>query len=95
MWPTELEELARRITGGTGMLDRMRDFAANKATYSPLVRFVLNDRGRRTFNVDRRYFSGDEGCLPVEWDKRLEPAARKAVRRLGPNGPKDAFFEWE
>lgn len=95
MWPAELEELARMITGGTGMLDRMRDFAANNATYSPLVRFVLDDRSRRTFNVDRRFFSGDEGWLPIAWGQRLEPAVRQAVRRLGPKGPKDAFFEWE
>ena len=94
MWPAELEELAGWLPGGAAMLGRIRTFAANNATYSPLVRFVLRDETLRTFEVERRRFSGDEGWLPVEWGLRLEPAARKAVRRLGPKGPKDAFFEW-
>lgn len=97
MWPSALEEMAGEMLGGQPNSDtaaRMRRFAEENATYSPLVRFVLSDRDRRTFNVDRRYFSGDEGWLPVEWDKRLESAARNAVRRLGPKGPKDTFFEW-
>ena len=64
------------------------------ASGSPLVRFVLSDKSRRIFEVERRHFSGDEGWLPVEWGLRLEPAVRDAVRRLGPKGPKDAFFEW-
>lgn len=97
MWPSALEELAGAMLGGPPdaiTAARTRRFAEENATYSPLVRFVLSDRDRRTFNVDRRYFSGDEGWLHVDWDKHLEPAARNAVRRLGPKGPKETFFEW-
>ena len=94
-FPAEMEALVNRLPYGEGMLDRLRSFAAENARYSPLVRLVLTDRTRRTFDIERRYFSGDEGWLPVEWDRRLEPAVRKAVKRLGPKGPKDAFFEWE
>lgn len=97
MWPAAFEEMAGEMFDGQPdaiTAARMRRFAEVNATYSPLVRFVLSDRDRRTFNVDRRYFSGDGGWLPVEWDKRLEPAARKAVSLLGPRGPKEAFFQW-
>ncbi len=97
VWPSALATMTGEMSGGQPYditVARRRRFAEERVICSPLVRFVLSDRDRRTFNVDRRYFSGNEGWLPIGWDKRLEPAARKAVRRLGPKGPKDAFFEW-
>lgn len=97
MWPTALERLADEYLGGranAALVQRMRNLALENAMYSPLVRFVLSDATRRTFHVERRFFSGDGRWLPVEPDKHLEFAARQAVKRLGPKGPKDAFFEW-
>lgn len=97
LWPADLEDLAGKFVGGTPNADlmaRMDDFAAANAFFSPLLRFVLNDTTRRSFDVERRYFSGDGGWDTVLWDKPLELAARLAVHRLGPRGPKDTFFDW-
>ena len=94
MRPLELNALTREFPYFEDIMRRVRSLTASTATYSPLVRFVLSDKTRRTFDVERRVYSGDEGWLPVEEDRPLAPAARGAARRLGPNGPRDEFYEW-
>ncbi len=97
VWPAGLEELADEYPGGwlpDGFLQRMQQVAFAHATYSPLVRFVLTDADDRTFQVERRFFRGDGGWLPVRASPVLAQAAQHAVQHLGPKGPKDTLFEW-
>ena len=97
MWPDRSAAIIERagISSFPGATERTRAFALAHARYAPLVRLVLEDRVRRTFTVERRTFSGREGWLPVAWGRTLRAAASDVARRLGPQGPQDAFFDWD
>lgn len=58
-------------------------------TYSPMMRFVLDDRKKRTFTVERMYFSGEGGWMSLEYSNNLAVLAKKYCRHLG----KESFFE--
>ena len=59
-------------------------------TYSPMLRFVLVDEGKRAFIAERYCFLGSiDDWIEISEARKLEGPVRKYVRHLG----RDSFFE--
>ncbi len=72
-----------------GLSKRAVDNLARRVNYSPVLRFVLDDRSTRTFHVERMTYRGDGGwSYPLRHGK-IASLAKKYVPHVG----KDSMFE--
>ena len=60
------------------------------ATYSPMMRFTLEDKEKRLFSAERFCFMGGiDDWIYIGTDDSLNKQAKKYIRHLG----KESFFE--
>ena len=77
------------------LLSRFMDMAALEAemkqwlTYGPILRFVLQDKVRRTFVAERMVFPGEGDWASIGLPGPLKTLVRKYIKHLG----LDSFFE--
>lgn len=90
----DLDEVLARFSGlgvlGAGASDRLREQEDRHAQFTPVLRFILTGRERRTFRAERWCYLGSiDDWIDVGVSEELTELARDLIPRLGT----DRFFE--
>ncbi len=72
-----------------GRADGVRERRERRARFTPVLRFILADAGRRTFRVERMHYGGRNEWFEIRSTGPVERLARQLILTLGT----DAFFE--
>jgi len=87
---TKLERMMGDFGFATFSLETARERLVHRARYSMMMRFVLTDPARRTFDVQRWCFRGSiDGWFFLDGGKPLAALLKKYVPHLG----KESFYE--
>ena len=69
---------------------KIKDYFWRNATYSPIMRFILEDKEKRLFTIDRFCFLGGiDDWIYIGGPDSLGKQAKKFIKHLG----KESFFE--
>lgn len=86
----DIEELRAVLSIFQNSSTKIEDILLSSITYSPQMKFQLEDRERRKYRVSRYYYgSANEGWLSLDSSTNLEKLAKKYCYHLG----KDSYFE--
>ena len=88
----DVDDVVQTLTSDYPFADHegLRRILEKNLTYSPMMRFVLDDEEKRTFTVERRCFRAGLGdWLPLSYSHNLAKLVKKYCRHLG----KESFFE--
>jgi hypothetical protein len=84
------DEIATLLGGQFGLPARLPAGLERRGSYSPMMRFVLADKERRTFRAERWCFRGSiDGWWPLSPPSDLAPLVARYTPHLG----KESFFE--
>ena len=76
-------------TSPVGLSKRAVDNLARRVNYSPVLRFVLDDRSTRTFHVERMTYRGEGGWSYPLGHGKIASLAKQYVPHVG----KDSMFD--